>query len=176
VYGRGSDTQSREKSARGSRGCPSMCPSDRRHRATVGDLRRQRAWGRAASGDSVRHHPTRRIGSPTPRRSWYHMGGSALSCLGDSTFDSRRLRRAQTAKDKKWLEFWSHLTGETGSDGEECGAAFSTSAGCRCDSCPTCPESLILSRLQPHGALPTSLLLTPFDTNASKMLCDSTPQ
>jgi hypothetical protein len=37
VRGRGSDSQSREKSARGSSGCASICPSDRRHTATFGD-------------------------------------------------------------------------------------------------------------------------------------------
>jgi hypothetical protein len=41
-----------------------MSPSDRRHAATVGGTRRQSEWDRAAYGDGVRHHPTRRIGSP----------------------------------------------------------------------------------------------------------------
>ena len=66
-HGRGSETQSREKSARRSIDCPSICPSDRRHTATSGDTRRQRAWGRVASDDIARHHATRRIGSPKPQ-------------------------------------------------------------------------------------------------------------
>ncbi len=50
--------------------------------------------------------------------------GHPLCCV-DSTFDSRTLRRTQTARDKNGLKFWPHLTGETGSDGEKRSAAFS---------------------------------------------------
>ena len=65
----------------------------------------------------------------------------------DSTFDSKRLRGAQTVWDEKGLEFRPRVTGETGSDGEKRGAAFSKTAGCRFDSCPTCPINPEMKRL-----------------------------
>jgi len=46
--GRGSATQSRDKSAYGRIDFPSMCPSDRRHPATVSGISRHRSWGRLA--------------------------------------------------------------------------------------------------------------------------------
>src|SRR5690349_14515757 len=80
---------------------------------------------------------------------------SSAIWLGDSSFDSRRRGRAQTPRDEKRLEFRPHPTGETGSDGEECGAAFSKTAGCRFDSRPTCPlVTLNLSDPQRHDAQP----------------------
>jgi len=71
--------------------CPSMCPSDRQHTATLGGLRRQQYRGRAALGDSVRHHATRRMGSPQPQdagsipvrpapKSGTHGGCSGIVC------------------------------------------------------------------------------------------------
>jgi len=67
VYGLGSDTQSRKNSARGSRGCPIICPSDRRHMATGGGMVRHVIGGRVASDGISRYHPTCRIGSPKPQ-------------------------------------------------------------------------------------------------------------
>jgi hypothetical protein len=44
-----------------------ICPSDRRHTATVSGLVRQQYWGSVASDDIARHHPKRRIGSLNPQ-------------------------------------------------------------------------------------------------------------
>jgi hypothetical protein len=45
--------------------------------------------------------------------------------------------------------------------------AGSKTAGCRFDSCPTCPENLNLSRLQPSWLQPIFCAVTPFDPNGS---------
>ena len=76
------------------------------------------------------------------------------------------LRRPET---RKGLNSGLTQLGETGSDGEECGAAFSKTAGCRFDSCPTCPSKILNSSgLQTISLQPNAFFLGHFILVAAK--------
>jgi hypothetical protein len=53
-------------------------------------------------------------------------------------------------------------------------AACSTTAGCRFDSCPTCPSQILNSSgLQPHGVQPILACFDPNENNTGSHVIDA---
>jgi hypothetical protein len=88
--------ESRKKSA-----CGSVdCPSDRRHVATSGGMRRQREWSRAACADTTRHAGWGLQNHRAPVRVLSRLP------LGNTEF----IWAAATWRAACFLCFWPHLT------------------------------------------------------------------